>query len=299
MGEPIRFFNRQTQRIEEEAVYGERFLRWAYETTAGRAALHAFVKRPFFSKWYGWRMSSPASRSKIAPFIRQYGLEPGEFLDSPGEFTSFNEFFARRLRDEARPIHPDEKTAVLPADARHLCLPDVNAADHFFVKGQRFDLAALLGGDSRLASRFQHGSLLFSRLCPVDYHRFHFPLDGTPSTPRLLNGPLFSVSPLALRRNLAYLWHNKRVLTLHETQAAGTIAILEIGATCVGSIHQTHTPDTPAAKGSEKGYFAFGGSCVITLFEKGAITFADDLVEHSAAARETLAHMGTPMGRLP
>jgi phosphatidylserine decarboxylase len=165
----------------------------------------------------------------------------------------------------------------------------------FFVKGQKFDLPALLG-DPALAERFARGSLVLSRLCPVDYHRFHFPVCGVPGTPRLLPGPLFSVSPLALRRRLAYLWENKRVLTEVHTERFGLVLILEIGATNVGSIVQTFTPNRPVAKGAEKGFFRFGGSSVITLFEPGRISLAPDLLRESAGHRELYAHVGESLG---
>ena len=170
-------------------------------------------------------------------------------------------------------------------------LPDIANCDDFFIKGTRFDLSALLRDDS-LAGRFAHGSMLISRLCPVDYHRFHFPCAGTPGAARLINGPLYSVSPIALRSRASILWENKREITVLRTPALGDVLLLEVGATCVGSIVQTYTPNTPVEKGAEKGRFRFGGSCFITIFEPGKIQFSDDLIEHSKAGREVYARMG-------
>ena len=164
-----------------------------------------------------------------------------------------------------------------------------------FVKGQRFDLPALLG-DAALAARYADGTLVLSRLCPLDYHRFHFPVAGTPGPTRTIDGPLFSVSPLALRQHLAYLWTNKRTLTHLDSRRFGTVLLLEIGATCVGSITQTFQPGAPVAKGSEKGYFAFGGSSTISLFEPGAIRLEDDLRGHSANQTELYARVGSRLG---
>jgi phosphatidylserine decarboxylase len=294
---PIEFFNRRTGQIETEQVYGEAFLRWVYGRPLGRVALHALVKRAGFSRFYGWLMDSERSRDLIAPFIAKYGLDPADFADAPSSFASFNEFFYRRLRPGVRPVDPDPDTVVFPADGRHLAVPDAGAMDGFFVKGQTFDLAALLG-DPALAERFARGPLILSRLCPVDYHRFHFPVCGVPGAPRLLPGPLFSVSPLALRRRLAYLWENKRVLTEVRTERFGLVLVLEIGATNVGSIFQTFAPGRPVAKGAEKGYFRFGGSSVITLFEPGRVRLAPDLIRESSLHRELYACVGEPMGAL-
>jgi len=290
----ITFFNRYTGELETETIYGEGFLRWVYETPGGRAALRLLVRKAGFSRWYGWRMDRPASRARVAPFIRDYGLNPTEFLDAPESYATFNEFFYRKLKPEARPIDPAPDSLVFPADGRHLAIPDVSAADGFWVKGQRLDLAALLG-DAELAARYAKGSLLVSRLCPVDYHRFHFPVAGTAGPGRLLNGDLSSVSPVALRRRIGILVENKRVLTGIESDVFGSVLLLEIGATCVGGIEQTYAPG-PVAKGTEKGYFRFGGSMTMVLCQPGRVRFSDDLVEHGAGRREVYGRMGDRAG---
>ncbi|MDX1680875.1 MAG: phosphatidylserine decarboxylase [Akkermansiaceae bacterium] len=294
--DPIIFFNRHTGEHETEQVYGEGFLRWVYGNPLGRLALHGLAKRSLFSKWYGYRMDRPTSRKRIAPFIEKYGLDSSEFLDDPDSFESFNAFFWRKLIPEARPIDSKPDSVVFPADGRHLGFQKASDIESVFIKGQRFDLAALLG-DAKLAEQYSDGALVLSRLCPIDYHRFHFPVAGIPGPLRIINGPLFSVSPIALRQQLGYLWQNKRVVTPVATEDMGIVQCLEIGATCVGSIHQTFTPEQPVEKGAEKGYFAFGGSSTLTLFEPGTVTLAQDLLDHSAQQTELYAQMGTPMGR--
>lgn len=294
--EPIRYFNRHTGTLETEQVYGEGFLRWSYGNPLGAISLNAFVKRPFFSKWYGRRMDEPKSAARVAPFIAQYGLDPADFADAPSSYQSFNEFFYRKLKPGARPVDADASSVVFPADGRHLGFECASAIEGVFVKGQKFDLAALLG-DRELAARYADGSLVLSRLCPVDYHRFHFPAAGIPGETRVIEGPLFSVNPIALRQRLAYLWTNKRTITELKTERFGTVLCLEIGATCVGTIRQTFTPGQPVAKGAEKGYFAFGGSSTITLFEPGAIRLEPDLVENTRQQIELYATIGSRMGQ--
>lgn len=295
--EPIRYYNRETKDYETEQVYGEGFLRWAYGNPLGAIALQTLVKRRLFSAWYGRRMSTPQSASRIAPFIADYHLDPSDFADPPDAFRSFNEFFYRKLNPQARPIDSSESSAVFPADGRHLGFPKASAIEGVFVKGQKFDLPTLLR-DTSLAARYADGTLILSRLCPVDYHRFHFPVAGTPGETRLIEGPLFSVSPIALRKRLAYLWTNKRTLTQLQTRQFGTVLLLEIGATCVGTIRQTFTPGKPVEKGAEKGYFAFGGSSTITIFEPGAVQLATDLNDHSSRQTELYAKIGSPMASL-
>lgn len=290
----IHYFNRYTQRVEVEQVYGAAWLRWAYQHPLGRLALAALIKRAVFSRWYGWRMNRPRSRSKIQPFIRTYNLAVDEFAERPETFRSFNEFFYRRLKPEARPIDADPRVVIFPADARHLGFPDASKIEGVFVKGQRFELARLLQ-DSALAARYKKGPVVLSRLCPVDYHRFHFPSAGRASAPRLVDGPLYSVSPIALRRKLAYLWENRRVITTITTENLGTIIMLEIGATNVGSIRQTYQAG-PIGKGDEKGYFAFGGSSTLLLFEPHRVQLAADLLERSRQRCELYARMGDRLG---
>lgn len=293
---PIQFYNRLTQCLETEAVYGEGALRFVYENPLGQLTLHSLVKRALFSKWYGRRMDAPSSAKKILPFIEQFGVDVSEFADPVSSYRSFNDFFYRKLRPQARPIVADAQAVALPADGRHLVIPDVSQCQNFLIKGCRFDLLRLLG-DSGLASRFERGGVLISRLCPTDYHRFHFPCGGIAESPRLIVGPLFSVSPIALMRRPSILWENKRYLTRIRTQEWGDVVFLEVGATCVGSVVHTAKPGQIVSKGDEKGYFRFGGSCVITLFEPGRVRFSDDLLEHSAAGREVYARMGDEAGR--
>ena len=316
--EPIRFFDRTSRTVKTEQIYGESWLRFAYENPTGRFFVWLLVRRAIFSRWYGWRMNIRAghdaggtfiqlvqmlcggnnSAARILPFITKYNLDVDEFAKSAFDYKTFNEFFYRALKPEARPISAGARVAVFPADGRHLAIPNVDTAEGFYVKGAKFSLSELLG-DAALAKTFAGGAMLISRLCPVDYHRFHFPVAGVPNESKLINGWLYSVSPVALRRNVRYLVENKRELTLLESVEFGTVAILEVGATNVGSIKQGYVPGRAVAKGDEKGLFAFGGSCVITLFQHGRIRFDADLVTSSAAQMELYAKMGDRLGEAP
>ncbi len=295
--EPIRFYNPSTGQVETEHVYGEGYLRWAYENPMGRLSTRALIQRAWFSQWYGWRMNRPASVSRIRPFIEHYGVDEGEFAEPADSYTSFNEFFYRRIKPSARPIDTDPASVVFPADGRHLAIPSVDETSMFYCKGQRFDLASFIG-DADLAKRFSGGSLLISRLCPVDYHRFHFPYSGRVGSSHLIAGGLRSVSPIALRRNLSILWQNRRQRTLLTLSDGSEMLIVEVGATCVGRIHQTFKQGSEISKGAEKGYFAFGGACVVTVFQPRKIAFTEALLEHSGKGLETYAKMGEVAARL-
>jgi phosphatidylserine decarboxylase len=295
-GQPIEVFNRTTGSVEREAVLGERWLRWVYENPVGRCVLPVLARRALFSRFYGWRMDRPGSARLIGGFIEEFGLDVREFAEPPGACRTFNEFFARRLAPKARPIDPDPRAVVFPADGRHLGFSDLGAVERIYAKGQTLALDELLG-DKALAARFARGSLVISRLCPTDYHRFHFPCEGRLLSTRPIAGSLYSVNPIAVRRSLRHLVGNKRVVSVLESPRCGTVVMVEIGATCVGTIVASVQPGAEVRTGDEKGFFRFGGSCVMTLFEPGRVEWAKDLREQTALGRELLARMGDTMGR--
>ncbi len=291
----IEFFNRYTGKMEREQVYGAAWLNWTYGNPLGKLALEAVAKRAFFSRWYGWRMDLPASKEKVLPFIKEFGVNVSEFAAVPESYQTFNDFFYRKLKPAARPVDVAADSVVFPADGRHLGFQDVSQVDGVFVKGQRFDMKALVA-DAKLAERYANGTLVLSRLCPVDYHRFHFTAGGVPSETKLLNGPLYSVNPIALKQRLSYLWENRRWLTVLKTEQFGDVLLMEIGATNVGSAVQTYQAEKAVKKGDEKGYFKFGGSSTITIFEPGRVKLAEDLVANSKQCRELYARVGDVMG---
>lgn len=292
----IQYYDRYRKTIASEQVLGEGYLRFIYGNPLGKLALHTLVKRAFFSRMLGRRMNAPSSKKAIADFIREYGIDMNEALLPAEEYATFNQFFYRRLKPGARPVCAGA-TVAFPADARHSGWQDASAMEGVFVKGQSFDLTALLGS-AELGERYSRGSIVLSRLCPTDYHRYHFAASGTPSPALLIPGPLASVSPYCLRKKLAWLWTNKRELTLLDTPDCGTVAILAVGATGVGAIHQTYTPGQHVAKGDEQGYFAFGGSTIMTFFEPGRIRLAPDLLEQTSRCTELYARQGDCMGEI-
>jgi phosphatidylserine decarboxylase len=292
----ITYIERATGQQQKEKIYGRKFLTLLYGDGALKGLFSVFLlplltRISFFSALVGFVQKRKRSAAKIAPFIAAYGIDSSEFAET--RFQSFNDFFIRKLKSERRPVVSDPNQLALPADGRYLVYPRF---DRFFVKGQEFDLRRFLQ-DTSLAERYAEGSMAIARLCPTDYHRFHFPCEGIPSKPRLINGFLYSVNPMALRKKIAILAENKRMITELETERFGKILYVEIGATCVGSIHQTFTTGQPVRKGDEKGYFEFGGSCIVILFEKDRIEFDSDLVAHSKQGLETRANFGDSLGR--
>lgn len=297
----IHYIDRQTGKREQEKVYGAKAIKLLYgkdwfSKLLGPFLLHNLVRYPFFSALYGRWQASSQSKNKIKPFISSFGVDSSEFLEDVAQFKSFNEFFIRKLKPEARPLALSDDVAIIPADGRYLFYQDISKVDGFVIKGEKFDLASLLE-DAQLAARYNQGTMLIARLCPTDYHRFHFPCDCVPGETKTINGWLYSVNPAAIKKDIQIFTKNKRTLCQLATFKFGKVLFLEIGATNVGSIHKTYTPHVLQKKGAEKGYFSFGASSLILLFEPHKIRLDADLIDTTQQGFEIKCLMGQQMGK--
>jgi phosphatidylserine decarboxylase len=300
--EPIYYIDRLTGKQEIESVYQAEALEFIYGDQLinrffGKPLLHLLIKRPLFSWWYGFLQHHPSSKKKIIPFIEKFQVDTSEFQDPVDSFCSFNDFFIRKLKKECRPIVEDDAIAVMPADARYRFYQNINTTEGFIVKGEKFNLSTLLQNE-KLAEKYSQGSMVMARLCPTDYHRFHFPCDGIAGKTDFINGWLYSVNPCAVKKNIQIYTENKRTLCTFDTKYFGKVLFLEIGATAVGSISHTYSADSFQKKGGEKGFFSFGASALILLFEPNRITFDKDLLETSGQGLEIRCLMGQRMGSI-
>lgn len=285
--EPIKYIDRTTNELKIEKVAGEGWLSWLYNNPLGKLSLQALVKRKMVSEWYGKKMDSPKSAKKIPSFVSDYSIDLS--IAQKTEFNSFNDFFYRKLKPEYRPINMDSNVVISPADGKILAYSNIDNQD-FIVKGYRFNLSEYLQ-DDELAAKYKGGSLLIVRLCPTDYHRYHFPLTGTVGEQVDIDGFYYSVNPIAIKKKVELFCMNKRTYVELQTSNFGDVIYSEVGATMVGSIIQTYK-GADIFKGDEKGYFKFGGSTVILLFEKGEIKIDSDLVENTNNGFETEVIMG-------
>jgi phosphatidylserine decarboxylase len=297
----ITYLDRVTKELCQEKVYGGKFLHFLYgkgfwSRVFGYNIARLVANLPLFSNLFGWWQRRAATRHKIIPFINEYAVDAAEFAESPSSFSSFNDFFIRKLKPAARPMAPGDDIAVIPADGRYLFYSDISQIRNFSIKGKSFSLEELLQ-NKESAVHYSRGAMAIARLCPSDYHRFHFPCDGLAEAPQLINGALWSVNPMALQRNVKIFSENKRVITAFKTEQFGTILYIEVGATSVGSIHQTYMVSSVCQKGDEKGYFSFGGSTLILLFEPGQIQFDSDLLAATERGIEIKCLLGQSMGR--
>lgn len=288
----IQVFDRRTGKCFPEKVFGDFAMRCAYGNKTGAWFSSKVLVRESISRLMGSYYDSSLSKPLISKFIREYEINEQECDKKTESFSSFNDFFSRRLKPNARPVCSLESEVASPGDGRLLVFPQINSSTITYAKWAPIMVSDLFDGDANLAQKFNGGSCAILRLCPSDYHRFHFPVTGNPNATRKISGVLHSVNPYALENKIPVYCLNKRTLCEIETESFGTVCYMEIGALGVGSIVQTYPPNKCLPKGAEKGLFKFGGSTVILFFERGKISFDQDLVNNSSQGFETLVRMG-------
>lgn len=291
----ISYYNRDKKNYENEKVVGEGPLNWMYSTRMGMGLLEAVVKKRIFSSIYGKYLDSGLSKKKIPSFIKEYSINPEESEQDINDFKSFNEFFSRKLKAGTRPVDKSENVLISPGDGRILAYKNINKNALIQIKGNTYSLRELIKNDS-VSNKYNHGSMVVLRLCPTDYHRFHFIDSGTCDKSTRIKGWYYSVNPVALSEVNKLFCQNKRQYSIFHSRNFKDVLYVEVGATCVGSIIDTYTPDAAVNRGDEKGYFKFGGSTVIMFFEKNTINIDKDIITHSDIGIETLVRLGEKIG---
>jgi phosphatidylserine decarboxylase len=293
----IKFYNRVTGKMDHEMVYGDKFIEWLYESTSGKGLSGLICKAPL-SKFYGALQDNSLSQKKVLPFIKKFNIKMEDYLPEDGRteaspYSTFNQFFIRRFRPGKRPTveAPNEMAAF--SEARYYGYDSVQDTETVPVKGHNLKPKSLIA-NTKWESTFEDGPLLLARLCPVDYHRYHFPDDGVIVDDYRVSGLFHSVNPLALKAKEDILITNERHVTIIETKNFGKLAYIEVGAICVGKIIQSKPLDKGRAfsRGEEKGYFLFGGSTVIVIGEKGKWKPSADILENTKKGLETYLHLG-------
>jgi phosphatidylserine decarboxylase len=239
----------------------------------------------------GRKFDDPASANQIQGFINFHQLNMSEVLLPIGQFKNFNEFFYRALKPDARPCSaPDNpRIIVSPADCRSVVFNSIDEATRIWVKGREFSLERLLGNAyPQDAKRYKGGALGIFRLAPQDYHRFHVPVDGVMNAPKLIEGEYYTVNPMAIRSALDVYGENIRVIVPIDSVAHGRVMVICVGAMMVGSTVITRKTGEQVKRAEELGYFKFGGSTIVVLFEPGKMQFDSDLVDNGIGALETL-----------
>jgi phosphatidylserine decarboxylase len=259
------------------------------------------------SEKMGVQYDDPASKDHIVPFIESFQLQDAmkEMVKpDPLDYATFNEFFAREIRPDARPPAEPANPAVVssPADCRLTAFPTVDLATEYWIKGFGFTLEKLLGS-AELAQQFEGGSLVIARLAPQDYHRWHAPTSGTVISVTEIPGTYYTVNPQAINEpgTLDVFCENRRsVMTLQSDVDGSPFALVAVGAMLVGSIKYVGGANAVGKRLQRAqctGAFYYGGSTVIVLYPKGAVVYDEDIVKASTEQQcETLVRVGERIG---
>ena len=172
----------------------------------------------------------------IRAVIRLYKVDMDQALHpDPAHYPSFNAFFTRPLRPDARPLARDSNAVLCPADGTLSQAGDIRDGEIFQAKGQGYSLEELLGERSSWWERLNGGRFATVYLSPRDYHRVHIPLGGRLKRMIHVPGRLFSVNPVTTRIVPRLFARNERVVCLFETDI-GPMAVILVGAIFVASI---------------------------------------------------------------
>lgn len=293
----IIYFNRSTQQKETELVYGDSAIKFIYDNAFGKFLAPVIASKPI-SQIYGSYQDWSVSKKKVPPFIDKFSINLSQYkrgsVDSKNKresYKSFNEFFIREFEDGQRTFINDEDEMPAFCEARYFGHSEINEDVKIPVKGKLLNSKDLLN-NSKWARVFEGGPLIIARLCPVDYHRYHYPLSGETLDSFQIKGQYHSVNPLALKSKPEIFLINERRASILETEKFGKLAYIEVGAAMVGKIIQSHDESKAHQRGDEKGYFLFGGSTVILLGEKGRWAPSKDILSNTKDGVETYLKLG-------
>jgi len=277
-----------------------------------------------FNKTYGEFMDSEVSWNEdyyqIALSDGIFGLQ-NDWYEDPSNWKTFNQFFARNLKSpNERPIaEPDNnKVVVSAADAQPQGVWAIDSNSMIIEKegvvvksGTLYNVKNLIGKDSEYADSFANGTFTHSFLDVGDYHRYHFPLSGVVKEMRIISGESVSGGyttwePENSRykfdaSSVAWQAIETRGCVILETQEYGLVALLPIGMWPVSSVNFESGLQVgdKVSKGDMLGYFLFGGSDFITIFQDKAQFVLDapkkeekDLYKHQLMG-ERLGYFGS------
>jgi len=245
----------------------------------------ALNKDEAFSEWlsgvaraWGAFLDSPASAAGIESFASQPKYRVSDYVVGPSGWQTFNQFFARQIRPGKRPIADphDEGVIVSPADAVFMGAWPIDEASTITVKGAKWGIDDLLDG-SPYTEAFAHGIFMHSFLYVDDYHRFHVPVGGEVREVRNIHGRVFidvvrrPDGSLGGVNGHTYQFNQERGLVVIESPTIGLVALVPVGMTFISSVNLTPEVGAQLRKGDEFGYFQFGGSDIVMIFQDGNV----------------------------
>lgn len=264
-------------------------LKILYGNMVGRIVL-----KPFTYKWFTnlgeCYMNSKFSKHKIKKFIKKNNINMDEYEEK--KYSSFDDFFTRKIKSNVRNISMTNNDLISPCDSK-LSVYKINHKTTLNIKNSYYTISELLC-DNELSKKYEDGYCLIFRLCVDDYHHYHFIDNGKIGKKKLIKGKFHTVRPIA-QKHVKVFSENTREWNLLKTDNFGDVIQIEVGALMVGKI--CNIEKNSFKRGEEKGYFRFGGSTIVLLFEKDKIIIDSDIVEQSNLGNEVIVKLYEPIGR--
>jgi phosphatidylserine decarboxylase len=235
-------------------------------------SFNAWMKK--YVKALGQFLDTPASAAGIPSFTARPNYHVDDYVAGPSGWLTFNQFFAREVKPGKRPIAAsfDDKVIVSPADSVLAGTWDIDADSKVTAKGVTWPIAKLLDG-SPYQDAFKNGIYTHSFLNVDDYHRYHVPVAGEIKEVRTIEGRVYmnvirkADGSLGIIDGDTYQYNQERGLIVIDSPEVGLVAVLPIGMSFVSSVNLTPEIGAKLQKGDEFGFFMFGGSDIVMLFQ--------------------------------
>ena len=270
----------------------DKLLSFLYTNIFGRMLLKPLIQ-PQVSKLAGRYLSSAHSKWLISKFIERNEINMDIYEEC--DYSSFNDFFTRKIKPDCRPVPEDLDVLISPCDCLATVYP-IQENTTFSIKNTEYTLRSLLRSP-RLAKRFRGGYAYVLRLTVEDYHRYLYSVSGKQSKNYHIDGTFHTVNPIA-NDYLPIYKENTREYTVIRSKEFGDVLQMEVGALLVGKI-SNHKQSTVVTRGEEKGFFEYGGSTIVVLTQKGRVTPRSDLLTNSKNGYETKVLQAHTLGILP
>ena len=236
-------------------------------------------------------MDSALSVKRIEGFVRSNNIDMDEYAQR--SYRSFNDFFTRSIKPEARPIDRDPDTLISPCDG-YMSAYRISGDSVFSIKDSYYNIEDLVGGSS-IAGEYLNGTCLVLRLGVENYHRYCYIDDGFKSGNHRIPGRYHPVQPIVVRKQPVFV-QNTREYTVLNTKNFGTVTQIEVGACLVGRICNHHE-SCIIHRGEEKGFFEFGGSTIVLLFKEGTVDIPQEVFDATLSDKEAIVKYGAAIGR--
>jgi phosphatidylserine decarboxylase precursor len=227
---------------------------------------------------WGDFLDTPESAGGIDSFASMPNYNIDDYVVSPSGWLTFNQFFAREIRPGKRPIAEprNDKVIVSPADAVFMGQRPIDENSHITVKGVDWPIAELLDG-SPYKDAFRDGIYMHSFLFVDDYHRYHVPVGGVVKEVRKIHGRVYldvfrrPDGTLDVVDGDTFQFNQERGLVVIDSPEVGLVAVVPVGMGWVSSVNLTPEVGSTLRKGDEFGFFLFGGSDIVILFQHGDV----------------------------